>query len=100
MPAPPSTLRVADLNEFKRICFVSPDQQPSPRPDRYAGLQQQIFLWCWKVRATRVNDLYARLMRDPRHHTITMLGYKEIEERHWSNWSMDLPHLRRQPRCS
>ena len=36
----------------------------------------------------QVDELYAWLIRAPRHNSITMLGYKEIEARHWSSWSM------------
>ena len=36
----------------------------------------------------QVDELYAWLIRAPRHNSITMLGYKKIEARHWSSWSM------------
>ena len=41
-----------------------------------------------EVSRDQVDELYAWLIRAPRHNSITMLGYKEIEARHWSSWSM------------
>ena len=77
-----------DLNEFKRILLQA--QTSNHRRDLTGMLafNSKIFLQALEGARDQVNDLYARLMRDPRHHTVTMLSYKEIEERHWSNWSM------------
>jgi hypothetical protein len=35
-----------------------------------------------------VNQLYAKLMADPRHTDLTLLGYEAVSERRFSEWSM------------
>lgn len=77
-----------DLNEFKRI--LQQAQTNNQRRDLTGMLafNSKIFLQALEGARDQVNDLYARLIRDPRHHTVTMISYKEIEERHWANWSM------------
>ena len=77
-----------DLNEFKRILLQA--QANNHRRDLTGMLafNSRIFLQALEGSRDQINDLYARLMRDPRHKTVTLLNYKEIEERHWANWSM------------
>ena len=77
-----------DLNEFKRILLQA--QANNHRRDLTGMLafNSKIFLQALEGSRDQINDLYARLMRDPRHTTVTLLNYKEIEERHWANWSM------------
>lgn len=77
-----------DLNEFKRILLQAQTNNHSRDLTGMLAFNSKIFLQALEGARDQVNDLYARLIRDPRHHTVTMLGYKEIEERHWSNWSM------------
>ena len=77
-----------DLNEFKRILLQAQTNNHRRDLTGMLAFNSKIFLQALEGARDQVNDLYARLIRDPRHHTVTMLGYKEIEERHWSNWSM------------
>jgi len=77
-----------DLNEFKRILLQAQTNNHRRDLTGMLAFNSKIFLQALEGAREQVNDLYARLMRDPRHHTVTLLGYKEIEERHWSNWSM------------
>lgn len=42
-----------------------------------------------------VNQLYGRLVRDPRHGNITILDYAEITERRFSGWRMGRVDLAR-----
>lgn len=77
-----------DLNEFKRILLQAQTNNHSRDLTGMLAFNSKIFLQALEGARDQINDLYARLIRDPRHHTVTMLGYKEIEERHWSNWSM------------
>lgn len=35
-----------------------------------------------------VNDLYHRIVHDPRHHGLRLLAYAEVEEREFNDWSM------------
>jgi len=77
-----------DLNEFKRILLQA--QANNERRDLTGMLafNSKLFLQVLEGARDQVNDLYARLLRDPRHHTVTVLSCKEIEERHWASWSM------------
>jgi hypothetical protein len=77
-----------DLNEFKRILLQAQTNNHSRDLTGTLAFNSKIFLQALEGARDQINDLYARLIRDPRHHTVTMLGYKEIEERHWANWSM------------
>ena len=77
-----------DLNEFKRILLQAQTNNHRRDLTGMLAFNSKIFLQALEGSRDQVNDLYARLMRDPRHNTVTLLNYKEIEERHWSNWSM------------
>ncbi len=35
-----------------------------------------------------VNALYMKIVRDTRHHDVTLLHYAEVPERHFSGWTM------------
>ena len=66
-----------DLNEFKRILLQA--QANNHRRDLTGMLafNSKIFLQALEGSRDQVNELYAKLIRDPRHHTVTVLGYKE-----------------------
>lgn len=40
-----------------------------------------------------VNQLYARILADPRHHGVQLLRYEEIGERRFCGWSMGQVYL-------
>ena len=42
-----------------------------------------------------VNQLYANIVRDPRHSDVTLLEYAEIDERSFSAWRMGRVDLNR-----
>ncbi len=77
-----------DLNEFKRILLHAQTNNHRRDLTGMLAFNSKIFLQALEGARDQVNELYAKLIRDPRHHSVTMLGYKEIEERHWSSWSM------------
>ena len=77
-----------DLNEFKRILLQAQTNNHRRDLTGMLAFNSKIFLQALEGSRDEINDLYARLMRDPRHKTVTLLNYKEIEERHWANWSM------------
>lgn len=41
----------------------------------------------------QVNQLYARILSDPRHKDVTLLHYVEIKERRYSSWVMGQSNL-------
>ena len=77
-----------DLNEFKRILLQAQGNNQRRDLTGMLAFNSKIFLQALEGARNQVNDLYARIMRDARHHSLAMLKYQEIEERHWSNWSM------------
>lgn len=42
---------------------------------------------------TAVNDLYALILRDPRHKDVILLHYEEITERRFAGWTMGLVNI-------
>lgn len=77
-----------DLNEFKSILLQAQTNNYQRDLTGMLAFNSKIFLQALEGSRKQVNELYAKLMLDPRHHTVTILGYKEIAERHWSSWSM------------
>ncbi|MFZ4551294.1 MAG: BLUF domain-containing protein [Aquabacterium sp.] len=77
-----------DINEFKRILLQAQTNNQRRDLTGMLAFNSKIFLQALEGDRDQVNDLYGRLMRDPRHHSLAVLKAGEIEERHWSNWSM------------
>jgi hypothetical protein len=77
-----------DLAEFKRILLQAQGNNQRRDLTGMLAFNSKIFLQALEGARDQVNDLYARILRDPRHHSLALLKYSEIEERHWSNWSM------------
>lgn len=77
-----------DLNEFKRILLQAQTNNDRCDLTGMLAFNSNFFLQVLEGARDQVNGLYTRLMRDPRHHTVTVLSCKEIEERHWASWSM------------
>jgi Sensors of blue-light using FAD len=76
------------LDEFKFILQQS--QANNHRRDLTGVLafNSKIFLQGLEGSREQVNELYAGLLRDKRHHTVAILDYAEIDEREWGQWSM------------
>lgn len=52
-----------------------------------------IFLQAIEGGRKAVNDLYAQIIRDPRHTDVQLLHYEEITERHFGGWTMGQVNL-------
>ncbi|MGB0621304.1 MAG: BLUF domain-containing protein [Myxococcota bacterium] len=50
--------------------------------------RRDLFLQVLEGSRSAVNQLYANIVRDPRHVQITLLAYEEIAERSFSAWRM------------
>jgi hypothetical protein len=48
------------------------------------------FLQCLEGGREAVNRLFAKISHDPRHDNVLLLGYEEISERQFGDWSMKL----------
>ena len=57
--------------------------------------QGNVFLQVLEGGRAAVNALYASIVRDQRHHDITLLDYAEIEERRFASWRMGSVNLNR-----
>lgn len=76
------------MTEFKGILQQS--QANNHRRDLTGVLafNSKVFLQGLEGSREQINELYSRLMRDTRHHTVSILEFAEIEEREWAQWSM------------
>lgn len=55
---------------------------------------RNFFLQCIEGSRISVNELYHKILNDPRHEKIVLLDYNEIFEREFNDWSMAyLPEL-------
>ncbi len=55
----------------------------------------EMFLQVLEGGREAVNRLYTNIVRDPRHHQVTLLDYQEITERRFANWTMGHVNLRK-----
>ena len=54
-----------------------------------------VFLQVLEGGRAAVNELYGRIVRDPRHRDVTLLDYAEIGERRFATWRMGNVNLNR-----
>ncbi len=54
-----------------------------------------VFLQVLEGGRASVNELYGRILRDPRHENVTLLDYEEIGERRFATWRMGNVNLNR-----
>ncbi len=55
----------------------------------------EVFMQVLEGGRAAVNDLYAHIVRDPRHEQVTLLHFEEISERRFSGWTMGQVNLAR-----
>lgn len=78
---------------------VSAILQQSRRHNPPAGItgvlchSERLFLQVLEGGREQVNQLYARIMADPRHSDVTLLHYAEISERRYAGWTMGQTNL-------
>jgi hypothetical protein len=49
---------------------------------------QDVFIQALEGGRGQVNRLFQRISHDERHHEVTLLDYREIDQRQFANWSM------------
>lgn len=76
------------MNEFKGILKQSQINNTTRDLTGVLAFNSKIFLQGLEGSREQVNELYSRLLRDTRHHTVAVLEFAEIEEREWAQWSM------------
>lgn len=52
-----------------------------------------VFLQVLEGGRDQVNELYGKIIADPRHKDVVLLEYGEIPERHFNNWTMGQVNL-------
>lgn len=77
-----------DLAELKRILQQSQANNMRRDLTGILAFNSRIVLQALEGARDEVNALYSKLLRDDRHHTVTMLKYQEVGERQWPSWSM------------
>lgn len=81
------------ISEFKLILQQSQANNHQRDLTGVLAFNSKIFLQGLEGSREQVNELYARLLHDKRHHTVAVLDYAEIEEREWGQWSMGFAAL-------
>ena len=86
-----STLKPGvDPSELARIYESAVKNNP---PNQITGMMlfgNDYFLQCLEGSRSVVNELYSRIVQDPRHTNITLLQYGEITRRNFDEWGMKL----------
>jgi Sensors of blue-light using FAD len=77
-----------DLNEFKRILSTAQNNNGQRDLTGMLIFNSKVFLQALEGSRESVNDLYAKLTKDPRHYNLVLLKMEYITERRWSEWSM------------
>ena len=54
---------------------------------------EQVFMQVLEGGREKVNALYAKILRDPRHTDVVLLHYEEIAERRYACWTMGQANL-------
>ncbi len=83
-----TALDSVDLNEFKRILATAQTNNAARDLTGMLAFNSKVFLQALEGSREAINDLYAKLVRDPRHFNLMLLKYAPIEQRNWANWSM------------
>jgi Sensors of blue-light using FAD len=83
-----TALDSVDLNEFKRILATAQTNNAARDLTGMLAFNSKVFLQALEGSREAINDLYSKLVRDPRHFNLMLLKYAPIEVRNWSNWSM------------
>lgn len=76
------------LDEFRALLTQAQVNNESRDLTGVLAFNSKIFLQAIEGARDQVNALYGKLLRDPRHHSVTMLSLQDIAQRQWADWSM------------
>ena len=79
-----------ESSELARIHSVAQKHNEAKDITGLLAFGEDRFLQCLEGERSRVNDLYLKIARDPRHRNPTLLSFREIKERQFTSWSMKL----------
>ena len=77
-----------DLKELKAILKVARENNRKEGVSGVLCYDPQYFLQWLEGPRENINLLYATILRDPRHTRVTILDYREVHHRIFSDWSM------------
>jgi len=84
-----------DQEELHAILRRSKANNPELGVTGVLCLSQGIFVQVLEGGRSAVNRLYNRIITDPRHTQVELLGYEEIGERHFAGWAMGQVNMAR-----
>ena len=84
-----------DQEELQAILKASKLNNPGLGITGVLCLSDRVFLQVLEGGRSAVNQLYARILKDPRHTDVEILHYEEIQERRFAGWSMGQVSLAR-----
>jgi hypothetical protein len=76
------------LDEFRAILAQAQTNNEARDLTGVLAFNSKMFLQALEGARDQVNTLYGKLLRDPRHHSVTLLSLQDIERRQWADWSM------------
>jgi hypothetical protein len=77
-----------DLNECKQILIQAHARNTNEDLTGLLAFNNQKFLQVLEGSRESISALYSKLLTDPRHRKLEVMGCKEIQERLWPKWSM------------
>lgn len=87
--------RAVDGEELQAILKSSRANNPRDGITGVLCLSDGFFIQVLEGGRAAVNRLYNRVVTDPRHGEVTLLGYEEIVERRFAGWSMGHANMAR-----
>jgi hypothetical protein len=81
-----------DTEALQKILEVSRKKNTARKITGVLCYDPSYFLQCLEGPRDSVNDLYAEIVRDPRHRYVTLLEYTTVTEREFGSWSMAFMH--------
>ena len=86
---------VVTQDQLTTILRQSKAKNPAMGVTGVLCFSEGIFLQALEGGRSAVNQLYARIVADPRHQQVELLCYEEISERRFGSWSMGQVNLAR-----
>lgn len=77
-----------DMNEFKTILATAQKNNTQRDITGMLVFNSKVFLQCLEGDRDALNDLYVKLVRDPRHSRLAILSFEQVRTRHFADWSM------------
>lgn len=75
--------------EVQALLRCSTENNQKQQLTGFLAFSETHFLQVLEGPSRAINDLYARILRDPRHKEVTLMDYTEIPKRSFQEWSME-----------